>query len=269
MNSKIIKANIFSFKRFSVHDGSGIRQTVFFKGCPLNCWWCHNPESQNINAEHIIKKNIVDGEEFEQEEELGKLMSVDELMFEIKKDIIFYDESGGGVTFSGGEPLLQHQFLIEVLKECKKLDINTAIDTTGFDDIKIIEEVACYANTFLYDIKHMDDTEHQKYTGVSNKGILENLRYLDSINKNVVIRFPVIPNINDTKNNIKEMKVFLSKLKNIRKIDLLPYHNIANHKYTKFNKQNKMIGVEALSKEGMESLKKEFEKIGFTVGIGG
>ncbi|MBN2758518.1 MAG: radical SAM protein, partial [Bacteroidales bacterium] len=132
MQTSISKGIIFSFKRYSVHDGPGIRQTVFFKGCPLNCWWCHNPESQDIKSEKAVRKNIVDGFEFVQSETLGKIMTVNELLAEIKKDVIFYDESGGGVTFSGGEPLLQHQFLLEVLKECKKLDINTAVDTTGF-----------------------------------------------------------------------------------------------------------------------------------------
>jgi len=269
MQTGTSKGIIFSFKRFSVHDGPGIRQTVFFKGCPLNCWWCHNPESQYIKSENTIRKNILDGLTYEQEETIGKIMTVKEVMDEIEKDSIFYDESGGGVTFSGGEPLMQHKFLIELLAACKDAGIHSAVDTTGFVNQKIFKQVAEKTDLFLYDLKLLDDAEHKKYTGVSNKIILENLKYLNQIRKKVVIRFPVIPGINNTHENVSLMKEFLLPLKNIRNLALLPYHNIANHKYEKIEIDNKMDGVKALSKKDMEGLKKKFEDFGFKVNIGG
>lgn len=263
------KGIVFSFKRYSVHDGPGIRQTVFFKGCPLNCWWCHNPESQDIKSETALRNNILDGINFGQQETIGKLMTTDEVMSEIEKDSIFYDESGGGVTFSGGEPLMQHKFLLALLNRCNDAGIHTAVDTTGYTSPKVFMPIAEKADLFLYDLKLMDDEKHKKYTGVPNKAILENLKYLNELKKAVIVRFPVIPGINDTEKNISAMKEFLLPLKNIRKLALLPYHNIANHKYEKIKMDNKMNGVKALSKQDMEGLKKEFEDIGFEVNIGG
>ncbi|RLD65590.1 MAG: glycyl-radical enzyme activating protein [Bacteroidetes bacterium] len=267
--TRTTKGIIFSFKRYSVHDGSGIRQTIFFKGCPLSCWWCHNPESQDIKSERAIRKNILDGITFEQQETIGKVMTVDEVMLEIEKDSIFYDESGGGVTFSGGEPLMQYKFLLDLLRACKNAGIHTAVDTTGFANPKVFQQVANETDLFLYDLKLLDDKEHEKYTGISNKVILENLKYLNQIRKKVIIRFPVIPGINDTEENICETIKFLLPLKNIRKLSLLPYHSIANHKYDKIKMDNKMNGVKALSKKDMEGVKKRFEDIGFKVNIGG
>jgi pyruvate formate lyase activating enzyme len=264
-----MKGIIFSFKRFSVHDGPGIRQTVFFKGCPLTCRWCHNPESQDIKSEKALRKNILDGIAYEQEETIGKLMTVPEIMDEIAKDSIFYDESGGGVTFSGGEPLMQHHFLDELLTACKSAGIHTAVDTTGYASKKVFQKIADKANMFLYDLKHLDDEAHKKYTGVSNKPILENLKYLNDIKKKVIVRFPVIPGINDTEENISAMKEFLGPLKNIREISLLPYHNIANHKYEKIKMDNKMNGIKPLQKHDVYWLKHEFEEEGFKVTIGG
>ena len=264
-----MKGIIFSFKRFSVHDGPGIRQTVFFKGCPLTCWWCHNPESQDIKTEKALRKNILDGIAYHQEETIGKLMTVPEVMDEITKDLIFYDESGGGVTFSGGEPLMQHHFLGEILDVCKQSGIHTAVDTTGFASSKVFRKIAAKADLFLYDLKHIDDEAHKKYTGVSNKPILENLKYLNENGKKVIVRFPVIPGINDTEENISAMKAFLKPLKNIREISLLPYHNIANHKYEKIKMDNKMAGIKPLQKQDVYGLKREFENEGFTVSIGG
>jgi pyruvate formate lyase activating enzyme len=264
-----MKGIVFSFKRFSVHDGPGIRQTVFLKGCPLSCWWCHNPESQDIKSEKALYKNILDGIAYEQEETIGKLMTVSEIMDKIAKDNIFYDESGGGVTFSGGEPLMQHVFLDELLTACQKAGIHTAVDTTGYASKKVFQKIAQKANMFLYDLKHLDEQAHKKYTNVSNKPILENLKYLNEIGKKLIVRFPVIPGINDTKKNISAMKEFLRPLKNIREISLLPYHNIANHKYQKINMNNKMEGINSLQKSDVYWLKREFEEEGFKVTIGG
>lgn len=263
-----LKGIVYNFKRYAVNDGPGIRQTVFFKGCPLSCWWCHNPESQDIKSESSIRKCILDGISFDQTDTIGKLMSVNEVMDEIKKDHIFYDESGGGVTFSGGEPLMQHQFLNTLLMACKESGIHTAVDTTGFANAAIFESIAAKTDLFLYDLKHLDNNSHIKYTGVPNIQILKNLIKLDELNKEVVIRFPVIPKVNNDENNIAEMLIFLKKLKNIRKLTLLPYHTIANHKYSKMNKTNKMEGQKSLHKKDMRALKSKFESIGFQVKIG-
>ncbi|MCF8298851.1 MAG: glycyl-radical enzyme activating protein [Saprospiraceae bacterium] len=262
-------AIIFDIKHFAVHDGSGIRQTVFFKGCPLDCWWCHNPESKNAKAEKYIKTTKLEGKIFERESWIGYNISVEELFEIISGDKVFFEESGGGVTFSGGEPLMQADFLFKILKKCKDSGIHTAIDTSGFASQEIIEKISKVAGLFLFDLKIIDSKLHEKYTGVSNERILENLKWLDENNKSVILRFPVIPGITDTKENIKEIKDFIKSLKNINQIDLLPYHNISNSKYKRFDKKNRLENIKSLSEKDMDSIKEEFENLGFTVGIGG
>lgn len=260
---------IFDIKHFAVHDGPGIRQTIFFKGCPLNCWWCHNPESQEADPEKCIKINKLEGKEFKKEITVGYKTSVDKLFETISGDKIFFEESEGGVTFSGGEPLMQAKFLFEIIKKCKLNGIHTCIDTTGYASIKTIEKIAEVADLFLFDIKLIDNVSHQKYTGIPVYEILRNLKWLDENKKNVILRFPVIPEITNTEKNISEIKSFIKSLKNINRINLLPYHNISNGKYERFKKVNKMKDTSPLSDHEMESLKSEFEEIGFKVGIGG
>lgn len=264
-----MKGTIFDIKHFAVHDGPGIRQTVFFKGCPLSCWWCHNPESQDINPEKFIKTNKLDGKEFKKEESIGYKISLNQLFDIIKGDKVFFEESDGGVTFSGGEPLMQSDFLYEILNVCKENNIHTCIDTTGFTSITTIKKIAKLADCFLFDIKLIDNDLHQKYTGVSVSGILKNLKWLDENNKNVVLRFPVIPEITYTEKNISDIKSFIKSLQNINQINLLPYHNISNGKYSRFKKENKMKDTKPLSDKKMLQLKSDFESTGFTVGIGG
>lgn len=264
-----MEATIFDIKHFAVHDGPGIRQTVFFKGCPLRCWWCHNPESQEINPEKFIRVNKLDGKEFKKEITMGYKTSANDLLKTILGDLIFFEESGGGVTFSGGEPLMQAKFLHEVLVLCKQKDIHTCIDTTGFASEDTIKKIAELTDLFLFDIKLIDSEKHQKYTGMPVAGILKNLQWLDQNNKKVILRFPVIPEITNTNKNISEIKTLLKTFKNINQIDLLPYHNISNGKYTRFNKINRLIDTKPLSDEDMLKLKSDFESIGFKVGIGG
>ena len=264
-----MEATIFDIKHFAVHDGQGIRQTVFLKGCPLTCWWCHNPESQSKNIEVFTKTNKLDGKEFRKEVEIGYKVTIEELFKTIQGDKVFFEESGGGVTFSGGEPLMQADFLYEILQLCKKNNIHTCIDTTGFASLKIIQKIAELADCFLYDIKLTDNVLHEKFTGVPVNRIIENLKWLDQNNKNVVLRFPVIPGITNTEKNIAEIKVLLKSFKNINQIDLLPYHNISNGKYNRFKMENKMKDTKPLSDEYMLKLKSEFESLGFKVGIGG
>lgn len=264
-----MEGTIFDIKHFAVHDGPGIRQTIFFKGCPLSCWWCHNPESQNPKPEKYIRTNKLDNKEFKKEIDVGYKITTEELFQTIQGDKIFFEESGGGVTFSGGEPLMQVDFLYEMLSLCKKDNIHTCIDTTGFASLESLQKISEIADSFLFDIKLIDNYLHYKYTEKPVYDILSNLNWLDSNYKDVILRFPVIPGITDTKKNISEIKLLLQSLKNINQLDLLPYHNISNGKYNRFKMENKMKDVQPLSDEDMLKLKSEFESVGFIVGIGG
>ena len=264
-----MRALIYDIKRFAIHDGPGIRTTVFFKGCPLGCWWCHNPESRKPEAEITTRVNRLDGHCYNVTVTTGKKTGLRELLDELMKERVFMDESGGGVTFSGGEPLLQYNFLIKALKMLKREEIHTAIDTTGFASAKVISDVAELADLFLYDLKIMRDDLHLKYTGVSNKIILENLRYLHSIGKNTIVRFPLIPGINDN-GNLEEMREFLSvNCPGFKDIHILPYHNIAAHKYRQFGIENRMKGYAEPTAEQNEKVRSIFEEAGFKVSIGG
>jgi pyruvate formate lyase activating enzyme len=269
------KGLIFDIRRFTVHDGPGIRTTVFFKGCPLSCWWCHNPESQSVHPEKSVKSFVLDGKKFKMQETIGKWMDIDEVMRELRLDRIFYEESSGGVTFSGGEPLLQHKFLLGLLKECKSNNLHTVVDTSGYASPQIINEVLPFTDLFLYDLKLMDEKDHIRFTGVSNKLILENLVTLISEEKQVIIRIPIIPGITDTIKNIRDIKDFLSHLSKgngsnpLIRISLLPYHSIGKNKYTRLHIENKTEHLKDISMDSLMPLKKEFEMQGFAVGIGG
>lgn len=265
-----MKGIITNIKRFAVHDGDGIRTTVFFKGCPLNCVWCHNPETISVkkqiafyshkcidckNCSDICKCHIFDENTHiinrsnctfcgkcadvcpkDAIEIFGKEMTVEEVYNEIIKDKIFYDASGGGVTLSGGECLLQWKFCLQLLKKLKNNNINTAVDTCGFTTKEVLDKVMPYTDTFLYDIKTFDEDVHKKCTGVSNKIILENLSYLDKVGKRIEIRIPYVPKYNSNEvNNILE---FLKDLKNVVKIRILPYHNYALSKYQALEMKN-------------------------------
>ena len=246
---------ISNIQRFTVHDGPGIRLTVFMQGCPLSCWWCHNPE--------CIKHYKVD----DNSEHLR--FSVKELMKEIKKEQIFIDESGGGITFSGGEPMMQSIFLGEMLDECKKEDIHTAVDTSGLVSTDTFDSLVDKADLFLYDLKIIDNALHQKYTGASNTLILQNLKTLNDQQKKVIIRMPLIPDMTDSKQNIDDVIKFLSQLSNIKNVNLLPYHSIAEGKYTKFNIPYKMKDVRVLNENKITEIKNLFTNAGFNASIGG
>ena len=232
---------IFDIKRYAVHDGPGIRTTIFMKGCPLNCWWCHNPESISKHIESAKKINTVDGKEFETDVNIGRKISVSEVMKEIEKDSIFHQESGGGVTFSGGEPFLQAAFLHELLTSCKEKGIHTTVDTCGFVKSDTLIKMMNNIDLFLFDIKHLDNEKHIKYTEVSNKLILENLNILMEAKQNIIIRIPVIPNVNNDERYMEELEDYIASLGNqINEVNFLPYHNIASGKYERFGKENKM-----------------------------
>jgi glycyl-radical enzyme activating protein family len=265
-----MKGILFDIKRFAVHDGSGIRTTVFMKGCPLACDWCHNPESMDTKI-CVVRKNVKIGNKiFTEDETVGYEITSDQLWDELKKDRIFMEESGGGVTFSGGEPLMQPKFLKEMLIVCKREEIHTAVDTSGFASWATLRELLPYIDLFLYDLKIMDEKLHKVHTGVSNKLVLENLTRLLNERKKVRIRIPMIPGISFTSENIRQSIDYLKKLPDcIEGVDLLPYHNTAIHKYERFRFSNKLEKMGSLAKEELVNVKQQFELAGFRTNIGG
>ncbi|HRZ95983.1 MAG TPA: glycyl-radical enzyme activating protein [Paludibacter sp.] len=261
---------IFDIKRFAVHDGPGIRTTVFMKGCPLSCSWCHNPESMTAAICTVAKTVRVGDKTFTENETVGREMTVADVINELMKEKIFMEETGGGVTFSGGEPLQQADFLIEMLQACKQNEMHTAVDTSGFVKWDILEEVARYTDLFLYDLKIIDDELHKKFTGVSNKLIMENLTHIHELGKKVWIRLPMIPGITFTETNINQTIDLLKQQKHsIECVNLLPYHNTASHKYDRFGIVNSLPELKSVMKSDLEKTKMQFEKAGFLTKIGG
>jgi len=274
------KAFIFNVMRYSVHDGSGIRTTVFFKGCPLCCKWCHNPESieqkpqQVFNAKKCIKcghcaskaggENCPTGAR----ETIGYEITLANLMKELNKDLLFYEQSNGGVTFSGGEPLYQAEFMLDALKACKEDRINTAIDTSGFCDTDAILKATEMTNYFLYDLKFIDSEKHEKYCGGSNEIILKNLEHISQARAKIFIRIPVIPGINDDLQEMKGIFEFIKAIKNIETVHLLPYHNIQTDKYNRIGKKYELPEISGNESPNMDEIKRLFSGK-FRVKVGG
>jgi pyruvate formate lyase activating enzyme len=296
----MLRGTIFDIKHFAVHDGPGIRTTVFFKRCALNCQWCHNPEGISstldlffnpylcINCNTCFnicpQKAIINEGKIAILRELcdkcmlcanecptealqksGRTISSAELMEEILKSTIYYDFSEGGVTFSGGEPLLQASFLKEVLVKSKKEGIHTTLDTSGYSSLEIFKSVIDDVDLFLYDLKIIDNERHKEFTGVTNKHIIENLKFLTQTRSNdVIIRIPVIPSITSTNQNIEDILALLSSLNKVKEINLLPFHNV-KEKYERLGKEYKLEDIKAPSDEEMAKIKKRFEDKGFKV----
>lgn len=265
-------AFITDIKRFAVHDGDGIRTTVFFKGCPMKCIWCHNPETispkkelalfshkctlcgrcVNVcplhkieNGKHTVNRadcnfcgKCADVCHNGALEIVGKEMSTDQICEILFKDKAFYEESGGGITLSGGECLMQPEACAEILEKCKAESISTAVDTCGFVSKAALDAVIPFTDVFLYDIKAYDEEVHIKYTGKSNRLILDNLRYLDSLGKCIEIRIPCVPGCNA--GQLDKIYGFLSEIKNIIRVRVLPYHNYAGSKYDALGMTNTM-----------------------------
>jgi len=295
-----LRGIVFNIQRYSIQDGPGIRTTVFLKGCPLHCLWCHNPEGQSPKPEIIwwekrclgcrecVKACPLNTDIFPPVFDLrcdlcgrclevcpgkalelaGKEFTVGQLMEEVLKDRIFYDLSEGGATFSGGEPLFQGNFLLEMLQACRRERVHVAVDTSGYASRELVLKVAELADLFLYDLKLMDEEKHLKYTGVSNSLILENISALLRSGKKVIVRFPVIPGINDDDNNIRLMRNFLYPL-NVMEIDLIPYHKIAQDKYRRIRRAYPLPSLEPIAQGRLEEIRKFFESFVPKVKIGG
>ncbi|MBR2907716.1 MAG: glycyl-radical enzyme activating protein [Clostridia bacterium] len=237
---------IFNIQRFCTDDGPGIRTTVFFKGCNLRCLWCHNPESQNKNPEQMFfrdkcigcgrcvgQEQNPDFKCFQDARELcGKELSEDEVLEEALRDKTFYEHSGGGVTFSGGECMLQIDFLEKLLRACKEQGVHTTVDTAGNVPFSYFKRILPFTDLFLYDVKCFDGEKHRHYTGVDNRLILDNLKNLLTLGKRVWVRIPVIGSVNDSEAEMQKIKDFLASCGTPEKVDLLPYHALGENKYT-------------------------------------
>ncbi len=265
-----MKGLIFDIRRYCVHDGPGIRTTVFFKGCPLDCLWCHNPESRSAEIQQFPFERKLGESVFQELETIGRVVDTEELIREILKDLVFYDESGGGVTFSGGEPLQQPGFLMEIARACKAKGIHTALDTSGYASQKDLELVMPFIDLYLYDIKGIDPEQHTAHTGKENAQILQNLRFLFGQGRKVIIRFPVMPGLNDSGNNLLDMMHFLrNNPSDFREIHLLPYHSIHKNKYEKLGMKYQFKELPEPDRDKLLELKAGFESVGFRVKIGG
>lgn len=278
---------IFDIKKYSINDGPGIRTTVFFSGCPLSCLWCHNPESQSLASELLYRAGrclqcgacvevcpegaicmantsvMTDRQKCVRcqtcistcysgaRQFSGREVSVSEVMDQVKREIPFYDESGGGVTFSGGEPLMQPGFLSALLNACREQEIHTTVDTSGFANWNVFDQIRQSVDLFLYDLKHMNSARHREVTGVPNEVILANLRKLAESGHKILARIPLIPGINDDDENLTESGKFLASLPKLEGVELMGYHNIAQAKYEALSREYKLPDTKPPTEEAM------------------
>lgn len=297
---------IFDIKKYAINDGPGIRLTVFFKGCNLSCQWCHNPESMSpkiqkmynaskcIGASKCLDACPNDALELTPDgivtnfdqcnlcgkcaevcptkafEMLGSSISIDELMKTIDNEAIFFDQSGGGVTFSGGEPLMHASYLLTALKACGKRHYHRVVDTTAFAKQEVLMEIAEHTELFLIDLKVMDDERHKEFTGVSNKKILENIIALSKTDCDIIFRMPLIEGVNTSKDNIDKTALFINSLEGSRsKINLLPYHSIAENKHIKLGESDKFVEFEAPKDGEIDKIISAFNTYGIQASLGG
>ena len=266
---------LFDLKRFAVHDGPGIRTTVFLKGCPLNCHWCHNPESRYPNPEFMTATGrrycgSLLGRDGETADHLvGREVTAEQVVAEIEKDVVFYQESGGGVTFSGGEPLNQPRFLATMLERCRDRGIHTAVDTSGHARWEDFERILSWTDLFLYDLKLVDDTAHRRHIGVTNRIIHDNLTRLHDHGARIHIRVPLIPGITDTADNLDKIGEVVDRLEGVEVVNLLPYNRMGEGKYNRLESTNGNPGFETQSREALEAMRRRLDAVRADVTIGG
>ncbi len=303
--TEVTRGVVFNIQHYSIHDGPGIRTTVFLKGCPLRCFWCQNPESQTLRPEIFLDGEKCQGcgvcvrtcpEEaielyegrsrtdrdlcrgtgkcaevcpHEARNLMGRYVTAEEVFQRVSADAIFYQRSGGGVTLSGGEPLAQPEFAISLLKMCREAAIHTTLDTCGYARWETVARVLEYVDLVLYDLKHMDVVEHERYAGVSNDLILDNARRIRELSIPMLARVPVIPGYNDTAENIAATARFIVNELGSISVHLLPYHRLGETKYARMERPKGSISVQPPSDEYMEEIKQAFESFGLVVNLGG
>lgn len=295
---------VFNIQRYSLHDGPGIRTTVFLKGCPLCCQWCHNPEGIVPRKEIIIVENrcLICGEcrsacplpptclegplpvrhpdctqcgacieacPTGARQLIGRHMTLSDVMDEILRDRLFYDDSSGGVTISGGEPLSQPRFLLRMLERCHAEGIHAALDTTGFGRLEPLLAAARLSKLILYDLKAHDETLHRKLTGVSNRVILQNLRELGREQCRIWIRLPIVPGFNDELNDLRRTAELVSTFRNVELVNLLPFHRSGIHKFQRLGRTHALDGVDSPSVGLMQTVAEIFHEFGLKTQVGG